>query len=117
MRLIRVFEGNDGETHFEDIEWEETPTPSGKYVRTDMRKASETMFAIQEPGFFEDWHPAPTKRLFVMVAGTAEVRVTDGEMRTLHQGAVVLFDDVGSRGHTMHVIGDVPRVGMHVSLD
>lgn len=117
MKAIRVYSGDDGETHFEDIDLPTHPVANGTYVRTEMLAAAETMFAIQEPGFFADWHPAPTCRIFVLVSGSAEIGVSDGEMRTIEQGGVILFEDVAGKGHTMRVIGDVPRVGMHVSLE
>ena len=116
MKAIRVSADNDGETHFEDVDLPTHSVANGTYVRTETLPAAETMFAIQEPGFFADWHPAPTKRIFVMVSGSAEVGVSDGEVRTIKQGDVILFEDVTGKGHTMRVIGDVPRVGMHVSL-
>ncbi|MDA1035677.1 MAG: hypothetical protein O3B65_02200 [Chloroflexi bacterium] len=116
MKAIRVYADTQGETHFEDVDLPTHAVANGTYVRTETRAAAETMFAIQPPGFFADWHPAPTNRIFVMVSGSAEVEVSDGEMRTLTLGDVVLFEDVTGKGHTMRVIGDDPRVGMHVSL-
>ena len=116
MKAIRVYDGNDGETHFEDVDLPTHAVANGTYERTETLAAAETMFAIQPPGFFADWHPAPTRRIFMMVSGSAEVEVSDGEKRTLAQGDVVLFEDVTGKGHTMRVIGDQPRVGLHVSL-
>jgi quercetin dioxygenase-like cupin family protein len=117
MNIIRVHHGSDGQTHFEDIEWATTPTPSGAYVRTDTRKAGITMFAIQPPGFFADWHSAPSRRLVTMISGAAEINVSDGESRTVNVGNVILFEDVDGPGHTMRVIGNEDRVALHVSLD
>jgi quercetin dioxygenase-like cupin family protein len=116
MQITRVYLGSDGETHFEDVEWVERPVPDGSYTRTETREASETMFAVQPPGFFADWHPAPSRRLFVMVSGSAEVGVSDGERRVLKAGDIVLFEDVSGMGHTMRVLGDEPRVALHVTL-
>lgn len=116
MLIIRVHLGSDGQTHFEDIEWATTPTPNGAYVRTDIRKAGVTMFAIQPPGFFADWHPAPSRRLVTMVSGVAEIGVSDGETRKVNSGDVILFEDVDGPGHTMRVIGNADRIALHVSL-
>jgi quercetin dioxygenase-like cupin family protein len=116
MKIIRVYHGDDGESHFQDIDLPTQPVANGTYERTEMRPAGETMFAIQPPGFFADWHPAPSRRFFVMVSGSAEVQVSDGEKRTLKGGDVVLFEDVDGPGHTMRVLGDEPRIGLHVSL-
>jgi quercetin dioxygenase-like cupin family protein len=117
MKITRVHHGSDGQTHFEDIDWAETPTPSGAYTRTDTRTAGITMFAIQPPGYYADWHPAPSRRLVIMISGAAEVGVSDGETRTLGAGDIILFEDIDGPGHTMKVLGDVDRVAMHVSLE
>lgn len=116
MKVIRVHLGDDGETHFQDVEWPEHPTPDGAFTRTDILKAGETNFATQPPGFFADFHPAPSRRLVTVVSGSAEVTVSDGETRVLRAGDVVLFEDVTGPGHTMRTLGDEPRVALHVSL-
>ena len=116
MNVVRVYHGDDGQSHFEDLELPTSPVANGTYRRSDLRPTGETMFAIQPPGFFADWHPAPGRRFFVMISGSAQVDVSDGETRTLKGGDVVLFEDVEGPGHTMRVVGDEPRVAMHVSL-
>ena len=117
MKIIRVHHAPDGQTHFEDIDWPEIPTPSGAYVRTETRSAGITMFAIQPPGYYADWHPAPSRRLVIMISGAAEVGVSDGETRLINAGDVILFEDIDGPGHTMRVVGDQDRVALHVSLE
>lgn len=116
MKIVHVYCGADGQTHFEDIEWEETLREDGMITRTAMRKTDETMFATQAPGTFIDWHTAPGHRLVTMVSGTAEVGVSDGEKRIVRQGDVLLFEDTIGPGHTMRVLGNEPRVALHVNL-
>jgi quercetin dioxygenase-like cupin family protein len=116
MKITRVYLGSDNQSHFEDVDWPEATVPDGTYTRTETRQASTTMFATQPPGFFADWHPAPSRRLFTMISGRAEVGVSDGETRVINGGDVILFEDVTSPGHTMRVVGDQPRVALHVSL-
>ena len=117
MKMTRVYHGTDGQTHFKDIDWTTTPTAGGAYMRTDTRQAGITMFAIQPPGFFADWHPAPSRRLVIMVSGAAEVGVSDGETRSINAGDVILFEDIDGPGHTMRVIGNEDRVALNVSLE
>ena len=116
MHFNRVYHGGDGQTHFEDVDLPLPPTPDGTYQRSVPRQAGETNFVSQPPGYFNDWHPAPAPRYCVMLSDTAEVEVSDGEKRVLNGGDVVLFEDVDRPGHTMRVLGDVPRVAMHISL-
>ena len=117
MNVIRVYSTDDGESHFQDVELPTSLVPSGAYERSAVRPAGETNFAIQPPGFFADWHPAPSRRFFVMISGVCEVGTSDGETRTFRGGDVLLLEDVTGRGHTMRVTGDSPRVAMHVTLE
>ena len=116
VNVIRVYHGDDGESHFEDVDWPMETVVSGDYVRSAPRRAGETTFASQPPGFFYDWHPTPSRRFFVMISGSCEIAVSDGEARTFTRGDVLLLEDLEGPGHTMRVVGDQPRVAMHVLL-
>lgn len=117
MKVLRVYHGDDDQTHFEEVDLPLEPSTGASNHRTPPRPASQAMFASQNPGSFLDWHPAPSRRLFVLVAGSAEVGVTDGEKRTITKGDVVLFEDVTGPGHTMRVLGGTPRVALHVRME
>ena len=117
MNVIRVYHGVDGESHFEDGDWLVEKVGSGDYVRSAPRRAGETTFASQPPGFFNDWHAAPSCRFFVMISGSCEIAVSDGEARTFTKGDVLLLEDLEGPGHTMRVVGNEPRVAMHVLLE
>jgi len=54
MKITHVYHGSDDQTHFEEIDWIETPTQDASYTRTEMRNAGITMFAIQPAGYFAD---------------------------------------------------------------
>ncbi len=117
MHVNRVYHGDDDQTHFESVDLPFKPTDVPGYDRTAPQPTGEVMFASQPPGYFADWHPAPGRRYFVIVSGSAEIGVTDGEKRTVKPGDVVLFEDVTGPGHTMRVLGNEPRVAMHVTLE
>jgi quercetin dioxygenase-like cupin family protein len=117
MKIIRVYYGDDGQTHFEDVELETHRVEGPGFSRTEVLAAGETNFAIQPPGYFADWHPAPSRRYVTIVSGSAEIGVSDGETRSAVPGDVILFEDVTGPGHTMRVLGDEPRVALHVSLE
>jgi quercetin dioxygenase-like cupin family protein len=117
MNVIRVYCGDDGVTHFEDVDWPMAPTSVEGYDRSAELSAVLTMFASQPPGYFADWHPAPSRRLFVLISGSAEIGVSDGTTRRLAPGDVALLEDVAGPGHTMRVLGDTPRMAMHVTLE
>ena len=120
MNVLRVYTGEDSQSHFQDLELPTSPVTDenlAAYERSGLRPAGTVAFAIQPPGFFSDWHPAPKRRFFVLISGSMEVGVSDGEKRTVKGGDVLLFEDMGSPGHTRRTVGDEPRVAMTVSLE
>ncbi len=60
---------------------------------------------------------APKRQWMIIVAGTLEIGVSDGEKRTCLTGTVPLVEEPGSKGHTTRVIGDEPATLMVVELD
>jgi quercetin dioxygenase-like cupin family protein len=57
-----------------------------------------------------DWHPAPGRRVIVVLAGTIEVETTDGEVRRFGTGEVVIADDTKGKGHRTRVAGGPARL-------
>lgn len=57
-----------------------------------------------------DWHPAPGRRVIVVLAGSIEVETTDGESRRFEKGDVVVADDTSGRGHRTRVRGGPARL-------
>jgi quercetin dioxygenase-like cupin family protein len=116
VKITRVYHGDDDQTHFEDLELETHRVEGPGFSRTEVLVANATNFASQPPGYFADWHPASSRRYVTIVSGSAEIGVSDGETRTVVPGDVVLFEDVTGPGHTMRVLGNEPRIALHVSL-
>jgi uncharacterized cupin superfamily protein len=48
----------------------------------------------------------------IIVAGTLEIGVSDGEKRTLPAGTVAFLKESGSKGHSTRVIGDEQSIIM-----
>ena len=63
-----------------------------------------------------DPHPTPRRQFAVILSGVAETRTTDGEIRRLAAGSVVLLEDTEGAGHTTSVLESPFRV-MFVALD
>jgi hypothetical protein len=64
---------------------------------------------------YQDLHPASRRQLLVDLSGTLEIETSDGKKHPRGSGEVFLADDVGSRGHRSHTIGD-PARGLFVHL-
>ena len=110
MAVVRIFTGEDGESHFEELDASSHPgliTP---------RQASTVVFKPIPAGYFNDWHPAPCRQYVITLRGEAEIVIGDGTIRRFRPGDGLLAEDVTGRGHTMRTIGDRPCLTVQVRL-
>lgn len=112
--FIRLYAGDDGESHFEEVGLRYQPhLPLSE--RTAPQPAETILFARHMPGYFMDWHPAPRRQYVVFLAGQNEITVGDGTKMVFGAGDVLLAEDMKGR-HTVRVIGDEPRLSLTVPL-
>ena len=114
MLIVRIYTGDDGESHFEDIDlpYEQMETSE----RTAVENAENIHFRRYQPGNFIDWHPAPRRQYVITLEGQAEVGLGDGTKRIFSAGDVLLADDLTGRGHTTAVYGDKQRVSVAIPI-
>jgi hypothetical protein len=109
VSYVRIYSDARGDSHFEDVEVplnlvEVAPGISPLFASA-FNEASHYAFLRAEPGWKEDWHPAPQRQFLVYLAGVTEFTVGDGEVRRLGAGTVLLADDTLGRGHISEVVG------------
>lgn len=111
MKYVRLYADNSGESHFEDIEEElsliEFAPPAPPVFVSDAREVKRVLFLCIPQGWFGDWHPVPKRQYFILLSGTIEIRVSDGELRTFPPGSVIFGEDTSGKGHKTRVIGTV----------
>lgn len=118
---VRIVTGDDGETHLHDVSLPEAlaPTEHGvpplsvsEAVAVDRVEFVGVDGDGQDPG----WHNAPRRQLVVFLTGWVRIEVSDGEVRTLPVGSVVLAEDLTGPGHvTTHEAG--PQRVLVIPLD
>src|SRR5688572_16662545 len=97
MRIVRIYTGDDGESHFEDLELD---LPQGQWGRMSARvPVTGAIFRETDPGNLLDFHVAPRRQLVLMLTGAVEIECGDGAVRRLGPGDVLLADDTEGRGH------------------
>ena len=118
MKVIRVYSGEDGESHFEAIELPYQPISDilTGAESTAMRGASGIQFRLSAPGHFITWHPAPARQYVITLQGQSKITIGDGTSHTFEIGDVLFADDLTGRGHTTEVVSDEPRVSIFVPL-
>jgi len=108
MKYIRLFTGDDGESHFEDVvidftdsDYTSSAPPIGL---SPMSSATQFGFMNVPAGWESDWHPSAARNFFVVINGEWEVTASDGEARRFGPQSRLLVEDTTGKGHKSRVI-------------
>jgi hypothetical protein len=116
MKVTRIYTGEDGKSHFEDMEYDlKDSGPIGRLSETI--PATGVIFRETEPSYDYDWHPVPQRQFIIMLEGELEVEVGDGEKRHFSGGDVMLFEDTTGQGHRSRTTNNQLRKTIFVTLD
>jgi quercetin dioxygenase-like cupin family protein len=111
MNYVRMYADEDGETHFDDIEVELTPTnvapPAPAINLSPSFPATQFIYYSFPVGYRGDWHPVPQKQIFFILSGEIAGEVSDGEVRIFKTGDSILGEDVKGKGHRTWVTSDI----------
>jgi quercetin dioxygenase-like cupin family protein len=111
MGIFRLYAGNDGESHMEELDLASHPE------LTALQGAKGVVFRSTPPGPFSDWHTAPRRQYINTLSGEAEIGLGDGTIHRLRPGDVNMAEDLTGHGHTTRVVGQVPRVTATIHMD
>jgi len=116
MRIHNLYEDENGESHFRDIEVEWTEQTIGGPA-SSREPASGVIFRLMPETYDLDWHPAPRRQYVVQLDGDTRITASDGEVRVIRAGEICLVEDVKGKGHlSKNVCGRAFNV-MFVALD
>jgi len=111
MGIFRLYSGDDGESHMEELDLASHPE------LTALRSAKGVVFRSTPPGSFSYWHTAPRRQYIITLSGEAEIGLGDGTIHRLGPGDVNMAEDLTGHGHTTRVVGRVPRVTATIHLE
>jgi len=116
MQITRIYSGDDGESHFEDVEIElHDAGDIGALSR--LEGATGIVFRQTEGDYDFDFHTAPRRQYVINLDAAVEVEVGDGSRRRLGPGDVLLAEDTTGRGHVSRAVDGRPRRSILVTLD
>lgn len=116
MHIIRLYTGDDGESHFEDAEIElQDGGPIGKLSK--MQKATGVIFRETPAEYDYDWHNAPQRQYIIMLDAGVEITVASGDSRIINPGEVLLVEDTQGHGHVSKALKNQPRKSVFITLD
>jgi hypothetical protein len=108
--IVRIYADADGESHFEDLEFAfeqiDLVPPAPPVLMTTLEDASQYGFELVHPGWHGDWHPVPRRLLAVYLSGAGTIEASDGQVRDLLPGTILLAEDTSGKGHISRVTGD-----------
>jgi quercetin dioxygenase-like cupin family protein len=110
LNYTRLFEDREGESHFEDVDVEVAPVdfapPAPPLNLSKPLPAERIILADVPAGWVGDWHPTPSRQFAIVLSGELEVEVSDGDVRRIEPGGVVLLEDAGGKGHLSRALGE-----------
>ena len=81
MRIYRLYTGNDGQSHLEELKIPFASEGTGE--QSPMHKAHGAVFSRVAPGTFSDWHNAPRRQFAVVLQGTMEIGLGDDPLHRI----------------------------------
>jgi len=103
LEVIRLYADEEGESHFEDVQmaFQESDfvPPAPPTLLSSFFPAESYGFEVVPPGWYGDWHPAPSRVLAIYLTGQGEIEASDGEVRVLTAGTILLAEDTFGKGH------------------
>ena len=112
MKITHIYVGNDGESHFEDLEMPEDTTQ--RRSTTDAIDAERVAFGLSPALGTQDWHHAPRRQLVAVLSGALEIEA-GGEMRRFGPGDCFIADDLAGHGHrTTDAEGPMRLLYVHI---
>jgi hypothetical protein len=114
VKVVYLYSGEDGQSHFADCEVAAVPSALG--ATSLPLQALEVSLRDTEGGPTSvDFRPAPRRQLVVLLKGQVEYFCGDGSRRLLGSGDILLADDTTGQGHRAEIIEN-PRVQVFVPL-
>ena len=117
MKITRVYTGDDGESHFEDVELPLVERGGGIGRISSIQGATGILFRETDGDYDLDFHTAPRRQYVINLDASVELEVGDGSKRVLGPGEVLLAEDLTGRGHISRAVDARPRRSIFVTLD
>ena len=116
MNIIRIYSGDDGESHFEEVGVEMEDRGHLGRIST-LWNGSGVMFREVEGDYELDFHTAPRRQLVVNLTGSVDIEIGDGTVRRLGPGSILLAEDTTGHGHISRNVGGEPRTCLFIPLE
>jgi len=105
VKVTRIFTGDDGRSHFEDLD---VPLHAAGFGQlSELVPVGGLIFRSTPEAGMLDFHVAPRRQFVVTLTGAVEVECGDGTVRRFDPGGIMLADDTTGQGHISREVGGV----------
>ena len=116
MQVVRIYTGDDGESHFEDIDIDLEDRGSLGRI-SELWPGGGVVFREVQGDYKYDFHNAPRRQLVVNLTGSVDIETGNGTVRRLGPGSILLAEDLTGRGHISRAVDAEPRSCLFIPLD
>jgi len=120
MKYVRVYADQNGDSHIEDVEVEMSLTnfapPAPPVDLSPLMPSTNVVFFSVPAGWYGPPHPAPRRQFVFVLTGEFEGAVSDGEVRRVGPGSVILLEDTSGKGHSTRIVGNDSGLAAIVQL-
>jgi len=116
MNITRVFTGDDGASHFEELEID-LQDQGGMGSISELWRGSGVIFREVDGNYALDYHNAPRRQLVVNLTGSVDIEVGDGTVRRMGPGSILLAEDTRGQGHISRAVEGESRQCLFIPLD
>lgn len=116
MQVTRIYTGDDGQSHFQDVEIKLHSSGVAGLMSEPVITRS-VIFRETGPDYDLDFHPAPRRQYVVNLTGRVELEIGSGEKRILGAGEILLAEDTSGQGHKSKAVDGEPRQCLFITLE
>jgi hypothetical protein len=114
-KITRLYTGDDGRSHFGEIEVEMEPNVVGHI--SERFPATGLVFRETSGSYDYDFHVAPRRQYVVNLDGAVEITVGSGEKRVMEAGEMFLAEDTTGEGHISRAVNGRVRHSLFITLE
>lgn len=115
MNVTRLYTGDDGQSHFEDLDYELFASGVGKL--SELIPAKGMILRETAADYDLDFHTAPRRQFIINLDASVEITVGDGTKRVLGPGDIFLAEDTTGQGHISRSVDGKVRHSVFVTLE
>lgn len=115
MKVTRIYADDDGESHFEDVEFDLQDSDIGRLSEFIPVK---NMVLRETPADYSlEFHNAPRRQFVVNLDAAVEIHASDGSKRVIGPGEILLAEDTTGCGHISRAVDGKPRRSLFITLE